>query len=85
MAGVECWWWVWGAGVVTTRNHVHYVVTEFGVASLYRKSVRERAQELIDVAHPKFRDELTRAARELQYVPWGVIMALEHRYGDLEP
>lgn len=58
-----------GAGVVTTRNHVHYVVTEFGVASLYGKSVRERAQELINVAHPKFRDGLTKAAQELQYIP----------------
>ena len=58
-----------GAGVVTSRNHVHYVVTEFGVASLYGKTIRERAQELINVAHPKFREELTRAARELHYIP----------------
>ncbi|MBN1956109.1 MAG: 4-hydroxybutyrate CoA-transferase, partial [Anaerolineae bacterium] len=58
-----------GAGVVTTRNHVHYVVTEFGVASLYGKTIRERAQALINIAHPKFRDELTRAARELCYIP----------------
>jgi acetyl-CoA hydrolase len=58
-----------GAGVVTTRNHVHYVVTEFGVASLYGKSVRQRTQELIHVAHPKFREELTRKAQELHYLP----------------
>jgi acetyl-CoA hydrolase len=58
-----------GAGVVTTRNHVHYVVTEFGIASLYGKTVRERAQELINVAHPKFREELTKAVRELHYIP----------------
>lgn len=58
-----------GAGVVTTRNHVHYVVTEFGVAKLYGKSVRERAQALIGIAHPKFRDELTRQAQELHYIP----------------
>ncbi|MCA9937108.1 MAG: acetyl-CoA hydrolase/transferase family protein [Anaerolineales bacterium] len=57
-----------GAGVVTTRNDVHYVVTEFGVASLYGKSVRQRAQELINVAHPKFRDELKYAAHELGYL-----------------
>jgi 4-hydroxybutyrate CoA-transferase len=57
-----------GAGVVTTRNHVHYVVTEYGVADLYGKTIRQRAQALINIAHPKFRDELTRAARELNYL-----------------
>jgi len=57
-----------GAGVVTTRNDVHYVVTEYGVASLHGKTVRQRARELIRIAHPKFRDELTRAARELGYL-----------------
>ncbi len=56
-----------GSGVVTTRNDVHYVVTEYGVASLYGKSVRERARELINIAHPKFRDELTYSARDLGY------------------
>jgi 4-hydroxybutyrate CoA-transferase len=56
-----------GSGVVTTRNDVHYVVTEYGVASLYGRTVRERAQELIHIAHPKFRDELTAAAHELGY------------------
>ncbi len=58
-----------GSGVVTTRNHVHYVVTEFGVASLYGRTIRQRAQELINVAHPKFREELAAAARELHYLP----------------
>ena len=58
-----------GAGVVTTRNHVQYIVTEFGVAKLYGKTIRERAQELIHIAHPKFREELTQAARELHYIP----------------
>jgi len=58
-----------GAGVVTTRNHVHYVVTEFGVASLYGRTIRERALQLINVAHPRFRGELTKAARELHYIP----------------
>lgn len=57
-----------GAGVVTTRNDVHYVVTEFGVASLYGRSVRQRARELINVAHPRFRDELAAAARQLGYL-----------------
>ncbi len=57
-----------GAGVVTTRNHVRYVVTEYGVASLYGKTIRQRAQELIRIAHPDFRDELTRQARELHYL-----------------
>ena len=58
-----------GAGVVTTRNHIHYVVTEYGVASLYGKTIRERALALIGIAHPKFREELTRAAREMHYIP----------------
>jgi 4-hydroxybutyrate CoA-transferase len=57
-----------GAGVVTSRNDVHYVVTEYGVASLHGKTVRHRAQELISIAHPRFRKELTAAARELGYL-----------------
>lgn len=57
-----------GAGVVTTRNDVHIVVTEYGVAHLYGKSVRQRAQALINIAHPAFRDELTCAARKLGYL-----------------
>ncbi len=57
-----------GAGVVTTRNDVHYVVTEYGVASLYGKTVRERAQALIGIAHPKFRNELSKQAREIGYM-----------------
>jgi 4-hydroxybutyrate CoA-transferase len=57
-----------GAGVVTSRNHVHYVVTEFGVAQLYGKTIRERAKALISIAHPKFHDELTREAKELNYI-----------------
>jgi 4-hydroxybutyrate CoA-transferase len=52
-----------GAGVTTTRNDVHFVVTEYGVADLYGRSVRERAQALIAIAHPQFRDELSAAAR----------------------
>lgn len=56
-----------GAGVVTTRNHVRYVVTEYGVADLYGKTIRQRAQALINIAHPDFRDELSYQARELHY------------------
>ena len=47
-----------GAGVVTTRSHVHYVVTEFGVAYLYGKTLRERARALIGIAHPAHRENL---------------------------
>jgi acyl-CoA hydrolase len=53
-----------GAGVVTSRGDVHYVVTEFGVAYLHGKTVRERCQALIKIAHPKFRDELMKEARD---------------------
>ncbi len=53
-----------GSGVVTTRADVHYVVTEYGIANLWGRSLRERARSLIDIAHPNFRDELERAARE---------------------
>ena len=57
-----------GAGVITTRNHIHYVVTEYGVANLYGKTIRERAQALINVAHPDFTDQLTKEAQELHYI-----------------
>ncbi len=53
-----------GAGVVTSRGDVHYVVTEYGVAYLFGKSIKERAQALINIAHPKFREELSRYAKE---------------------
>ncbi|HTX17472.1 MAG TPA: acetyl-CoA hydrolase/transferase C-terminal domain-containing protein [Bacteroidota bacterium] len=53
-----------GAGVVTSRADVHYVVTEFGVASLHGKNMRQRADALIAVAHPQFHDELVEAARQ---------------------
>ncbi len=52
-----------GSGVVTTRADVHYVVTEYGIAQLYGRSLRERARELIAVAHPDFRAQLESAAR----------------------
>ncbi len=54
-----------GAGVVTTRSHVHYVVTEYGVADLYGKSIAQRIRALTAVAHPGFREDLERAARKL--------------------
>jgi acetyl-CoA hydrolase len=57
-----------GAGVVTTRNHVRYIVTEYGVADLYGKTIRQRAMSLINIAHPEFRDQLTREAKELHYI-----------------
>ena len=47
-----------GAGVVTSRGDVHYVVTEYGIATLVGRSIQERALEMIQIAHPKFRDEL---------------------------
>lgn len=53
-----------GAGVVTTRAHVHHVVTEFGTASLYGKDLRERARALAGIAHPDFREDLLRAAHD---------------------
>jgi acyl-CoA hydrolase len=55
-----------GAGVVTTRAHVHYVVTEHGVADLFGKTLRERAQALIGIAHPDDREGLERARVGLQ-------------------
>lgn len=58
-----------GAGVVTTRADVHYVVTEYGVANLHGKNVRQRAEALIQIAHPKFREELSRQLREMGWGP----------------
>lgn len=49
-----------GAGVVTTRAHVHYIVTEYGIANLYGKSLRQRARLLVDIAHPDHREALER-------------------------
>lgn len=53
-----------GAGVVTTRGHAHYIVTEYGVAYLYGKNMRQRAKALIEIAHPNHREMLERAAFE---------------------
>ncbi len=56
------------AGVVTSRGDVRYVVTEYGVAHLFGKSIQERARELIKIAHPKFRDELTEFAKKNYHI-----------------
>lgn len=53
-----------GAGIVTTRAHVHYVVTEYGIASLFGKTLRQRAHALIQIAHPDHREALEKAAFE---------------------
>lgn len=59
-----------GAGVVTTRGHVHWVVTEYGVVNLHGKSIRERGEALITIAHPDFRAELRREmAAARHFVP----------------
>ena len=49
-----------GAGVVTTRAHVQYIVTEYGVANLYGKTIKQRVKELVNIAHPNFREEIDR-------------------------
>jgi 4-hydroxybutyrate CoA-transferase len=56
-----------GAGVVTTRGHVHWVATEYGIRNLHGLTLRERAEALIDLAHPDHRAELRRAASELRH------------------
>lgn len=57
-----------GAGVVTSRADVHYVVTEFGIADLHGKTLRERAKALINIAHPKFREELEEGAKKRKLI-----------------
>jgi 4-hydroxybutyrate CoA-transferase len=57
-----------GAGVTTSRNDVHYVVTEYGAANLHGKTMRQRARALIDIAHPDHRAALEKAAIELKYL-----------------
>ncbi len=58
-----------GAGVVTSRADVHYVVTEHGAANLFGKNLRERAEALIGIADPRFQEELARAAKERRLLP----------------
>jgi acyl-CoA hydrolase/RimJ/RimL family protein N-acetyltransferase len=57
-----------GAGVTLNRGDIHYVVTEYGIAYLHGKNVRERAMELISIAHPKFRSSLIEEARQLNLI-----------------
>jgi 4-hydroxybutyrate CoA-transferase len=57
-----------GSGVVTTRGDVQYIITEYGIADLYGKTLRERVKALINIAHPKFRDDLERQAREFKWL-----------------
>ncbi len=54
-----------GAGVVTTRAHVQYVVTEYGIVNLHGKNMRQRAEALASIAHPDFREDICRAAHDL--------------------
>jgi len=57
-----------GSGVVITRGDVHYIVSEWGIAYLYGKSIRERVLEMINIAHPDFREELLEHAKKWKYV-----------------
>jgi len=57
-----------GSGVVITRGDIHYVVTEWGIAYLFGKSIRERVLQMINVAHPDFREELLEYAKKINYV-----------------
>lgn len=54
-----------GAGVVTTRAHIHYVVTEYGVANLYGKTIQERVKSLVEIAHPDHREDIDKAYFEM--------------------
>ena len=54
-----------GAGVVTTRAHIHYVITENGIADLYGKTLRQRANELVRIAHPNHQERIEREYYEL--------------------
>lgn len=82
-----------GAGVVTSRGDVHYIVTEYGVADLWGKNIRQRALALIEIAHPDFRAELMAAAKARKYVlvdqavprrryPWEEAVVEELRTGE---
>jgi 4-hydroxybutyrate CoA-transferase len=58
-----------GAGVVTSRAHVHYVITEYGIAYLHGRNIRQRAEALIQIAHPKFRNELYEYCERNHWLP----------------
>jgi 4-hydroxybutyrate CoA-transferase len=57
-----------GAGVTTSRGDIHYIVTEYGIADLHGLNVRERVKSLINIAHPNFREELEKFAKEKKYI-----------------
>ena len=69
-----------GDGVGIARADVHYVITEYGIAYLFGKSIRERAVALIEVAHPRWREELLQQARQLGYVPSEQFLASHAAY-----
>lgn len=69
-----------GAGIVLTRGDVDYVVTEYGVVSLRGKSIKERALSLMNIAHPRFRNELLEWAKQKHIVPQEVLPFLEAEY-----
>jgi RimJ/RimL family protein N-acetyltransferase len=69
-----------GNGVGIARSDVHYVITEYGIAYLFGKSIRERAVALIEVAHPRWREELLRAAKQLGYVGSDQFLASQAAY-----
>lgn len=60
-----------GAGVVTTRGHVHWIVTEYGAVNLHGRTLRERGEALVSLAHPDFRAELRRELAALRHFPLG--------------
>jgi acyl-CoA hydrolase len=57
-----------GAGVVTTRGHVHWIVTEYGAVNLHGASIRQRGEMLISIAHPDFRAELRKQLADIRHV-----------------
>ena len=69
-----------GDGVGIARSDVHYVITEYGIAYLFGKSIRERAVALIEVAHPRWREALLKEARQLGYVPSEQYLASQAAY-----
>lgn len=73
-----------GAGVVTSRGDVHYVVTEWGVAELYGKNVRQRALALIHIAHPDFREKLMEEAFNRNLIPERRVAVLRHGDPDVD-